>query len=336
VEKSTSPASSHRLSFPFLYVQLESMQCPSPRTQLQPSSIVFRPCVSYKTLRRDDGTSFLVVYRAGPAIYHPEVDDPFFAAHYGPDGFINPDYEATALGCFEQFQYCVPRHGICAPWGPQSQHVPTLVRDLHIDQDVGSLAEMTVFFRGLPFMISTITYLYWRIQPDRTPPLTMSTEWTSTARFNRREQWVTEVETWFKKGILETLLYFQRATQNQLKEFEPSASMDFRRKFSLCGRILFRDGDYTNINWLGLWVTTASLSVICFVSCMLEWIHNTMGTLFKDLASLPGSTLAMLLSIAEMVRRFILNGEWRSLIRSCERQMRLVTGITVPCSVVFN
>ena len=44
-KESTSPASSHRLSL--LHVQLESMQSPSPRTQLQPSSVIFRPCVSY-------------------------------------------------------------------------------------------------------------------------------------------------------------------------------------------------------------------------------------------------------------------------------------------------
>jgi len=33
-----------------LHVQLESMQLLSPRTQLQPSSVIFRPCVSYSNV----------------------------------------------------------------------------------------------------------------------------------------------------------------------------------------------------------------------------------------------------------------------------------------------
>ena len=67
-------------------------------------------------LQRDDGQSFLVVYRAGSA-YCPEmVDDPFFSAHNiaavfpGQESFTTfwADAEATALGCVEQFQLCFP------------------------------------------------------------------------------------------------------------------------------------------------------------------------------------------------------------------------------------
>lgn len=40
---------------------------------------------------------------------------------------------------------------------------------------------------------------------------------------------------------------------------------------SLCGRILFRDGDYTNINWIGLWVTITALLSISVASLAVTW-----------------------------------------------------------------
>ena len=72
-------------------------------------------------LRREDGMPFLVAYPADPTDNINKVDDPFFAAHNPADpghaGVFFPDYEATALGCPEQFQYCIP------------------ISDLHSDRD---------------------------------------------------------------------------------------------------------------------------------------------------------------------------------------------------------
>jgi hypothetical protein len=67
-------------------------------------------------LQRNDSQSFLVVLRAGLSQYTFPVDDPFFSAHnkknvYPDDtntSMYIADYEATALGCIEQFQYCFP------------------------------------------------------------------------------------------------------------------------------------------------------------------------------------------------------------------------------------
>jgi hypothetical protein len=77
-------------------------------------------------LRRKDGESFLIIQRAGRSRSVTKIDDPFFAAHQAVD-FGNevltfpiryiPDYEATALGCFEQFQFCDPDLDICTGWG---------------------------------------------------------------------------------------------------------------------------------------------------------------------------------------------------------------------------
>lgn len=71
-------------------------------------------------LRRDDGQSLLIVYRAGRGIYYSEVDDPYFAAHNvfnlseNSVTYYLPDYESTALGCVSNtssaFPYCRDRY----------------------------------------------------------------------------------------------------------------------------------------------------------------------------------------------------------------------------------
>jgi hypothetical protein len=45
-------------------------------------------------------------------------------------------------------------------------------------------------------------------------------------------------------------------------------------KYSLCDRILFIDADFTNINWIGMWITVVVLLVFCAISygiSLLEW-----------------------------------------------------------------
>jgi hypothetical protein len=79
-------------------------------------------------MTRDDGQSFLVVYRAGRRLFFNMIHDLFFAAHrkaFFPFGshrdvqFSYPDHEATALGCVEQVQYCLPQYSLsnhCTDW----------------------------------------------------------------------------------------------------------------------------------------------------------------------------------------------------------------------------
>ncbi|CAG8970955.1 hypothetical protein HYALB_00000936 [Hymenoscyphus albidus] len=79
-------------------------------------------------LRVEAGMPFLMVYRAGRSVHAVQIDDPLFAAHEADcrtarldditkkPGYC-PNHEATALGCIEQFQYCVPESGFCTSWG---------------------------------------------------------------------------------------------------------------------------------------------------------------------------------------------------------------------------
>lgn len=72
-------------------------------------------------LRRDDGTVFVVGFRAGQSYYNYPVDDPLFSAHDfdEEDEIYYPDYEITALGCVEQYRFCThPKPELCSVWGP--------------------------------------------------------------------------------------------------------------------------------------------------------------------------------------------------------------------------
>jgi hypothetical protein len=75
------------------------------------------------------------------------VDDPFFAAHNevkypGADPSYFPDYEATALGCLEQFQYCIGISNFCTPWKPYAKELLQDIEDMIPTEDTAPRAEL--------------------------------------------------------------------------------------------------------------------------------------------------------------------------------------------------
>jgi len=139
-----------------------------PRFWAGIGDVVENPDLMHRDLHRDDAMSFLVVFRAGASLYFGEIDDPFFAAHNpalseGIEGLSYADHEATALGCFEQFQYCLPTSGFCTPWGTRSEQAQTVSKQLIIERDGVSLAELYVLYRMLPSLSSIFESLAQRI-----------------------------------------------------------------------------------------------------------------------------------------------------------------------------
>ena len=67
------------------------------------------------------------------------------------------------------------------------------------------------------------------------------------------------------KTILQSIIISQSGAQTALVD-RRSLPKSFSGSSSLCDRILFRDGDYTNINWIGFWAVMSALIVICLVS----------------------------------------------------------------------
>jgi len=96
-----------------------------------------------------------------------------------------------------------------------------------------------------------------------------------------REPWVAEVETWFMKSFLSGILTIQDGSLFTVDDLDSSFSPEYIREWKLCGRVLLHDGDFTNINWIGLWVTSAVLTFICLVGNQVHTVHRCLKFLSK-------------------------------------------------------
>jgi len=267
-------------------------------------------------LQRNDGQSFLVVYRAGNTWFPTVVNDPFFAAHVKPTiripGSPNPitsltfypDHEATALGCVEQFQHCFPQSPLpkpCTDWGTYNDSFSAMFNSLAAqfpggfngdispaferwdDQFAWSLKEMLASFNTLLSVFEVHRYLIQRILLHKMVPLTQWGRGPALADYRLfdvdREPWVVEVETWFMKALLGGILTIQDGALFALTTPDSSFSSEYIREWISCGRILFYNGDFTNINWIGFWITIASLTLICLVGNQVSTIHGILKTI---------------------------------------------------------
>lgn len=255
-----------------------------------PSSLTILPHVfnpfdsemQHPDLRTNDSMPFLVIYRAGTSGHIRPSDDPLFSAH-------NPctlrgsvcnhtsycaDQEVTALGCCEKFQFCMGGFG-CTDWGEGSSAAYKLLDDPLIRSDEDIRGDILTLYRMMPAMTSVHRYLGVRsafFQP-MIPLVTRDSSPFDAVESS--EPWATEVETWFMKGIVDAIQFARYGARFPLDEESEKFDMEFRRKYSLCGRILFCHGSYTNINWIGLWVTTGALVLICLISYFVKTIDRT-------------------------------------------------------------
>ncbi|KAN0121755.1 hypothetical protein V8E51_000081 [Hyaloscypha variabilis] len=265
-------------------------------------------------MERNDGQSFLVVYRAGRRFFPTMINDPFFAAYrkaFFPfvarpqDGpFYYPNHEATALGCVEQFQYCLPQShqsDYCTDWGTCNKAFSAIYDYLAAQfpggfnghaspafehwngQIAWSLKEMLVLYKSVCSSFAVQRYLRDRTLFLQTVPLI---KWGLSVEDYRwfevdREPWVAEVETWFMKSFLSGILTIQDGSLFTVDDLDSSFSPEYIREWKLCGRVLLHDGDFTNINWIGLWVTSAVLTFICLVGNQVHTVHRCLKFLSK-------------------------------------------------------
>jgi hypothetical protein len=242
------------------------------------------PQVFHSDLSRSDAMPFLVIYRAGGAKNHFPEDDAFFAAHtkrLDDNGTFYADLEATALGCTEQFQFCLTGPDNCTAWGQGSNPVYELARHPDIQRDEAALGDIYTLFRIFPALFSVYGYLAIRVTFLKMIPLTTINYWHRG--YSSQERWVTEVETWFAKGILDAILLARSGAEFPLDNGSDKWEPQFRKKHSLCGRILFRNEGYTNINWVGVWVLASILMFIFLTSFLVERIHQSGAKLCKHL-----------------------------------------------------
>jgi hypothetical protein len=263
------------------------------------------PLILNDFLQRNDSQSFLVILRAGLSQYSGTVDDPFFSSHNKenlyPDQPERPvyiaDYEATALGCIEQFKYCFLPSSLsmpCTDWGARDHEFSAILNylvfhytgqfndDAHsllehtTDQNLLSVNEMLNLFKLVPARFAIYDYLASRILINKMIPLKRPKRVVEYNRWldDNKEQWIVEVETWFMKALLSGILAIQDGALYSLLDPDPGFSDAYLREWKLCGRILFHSPDFTNINWLGLWTTIIAATVIVLVGGLVNMIPD--------------------------------------------------------------
>jgi hypothetical protein len=80
------------------------------------------------------------------------------------------------------------------------------------------------------------------------------------------------------------------------------------REWKLCGRVLFHNGGFTNINWIGLWVTAASLTLICLIGNQVHTIHRGLKLLSRRMKG----EISRLRKIPEAIRNLRRPATWFS------------------------
>jgi hypothetical protein len=254
------------------------------------SSLTILPHVFYNfdsemqhpSLRTNDSLPFMILYRAGSSYHRNPSDDPLFSAHNpcpaNEPGFNRTGYcadrEVTALGCSEKFQYCLGSLA-CTDWGRQSSGAYSLLNGSLAQSNEDIRGDILTIYRMMPAMTSVHEYLGLRSTLVRSMIPLVTRDSDPIDPTDNSEPWVTEVETWFLKGAIDAIQFARYGARFPLDKETENFDEDFRRKYSLCGRILFRHGSYTNLSWIGVWITISISFLICLSSYHLEIIADS-------------------------------------------------------------
>ncbi|CAG8970956.1 hypothetical protein HYALB_00000937 [Hymenoscyphus albidus] len=133
-------------------------------------------------------------------------------------------------------------------------------------------------------------------------PLTQKLPWSPNGPrngglLNTKDQWVTEVENIFLKGMLETILLLRQAARRDImRDVEPSQYQELYAetlsqsgdKYTACPRILLRDSDHTKIHWIKFWITIVLLCLLCVSSYQISLLEQSTRNGFKQLLRYSG------------------------------------------------
>ncbi|KAH6997315.1 hypothetical protein EDB80DRAFT_688666 [Ilyonectria destructans] len=247
-------------------------------------------------LRREDGHPFLIVYRAGHEMYRNESDDPLFSAHYfldyDDDGVYASDFEATGLGCVEQFRFCALELQHCTDWGPGAIKEIEMIDFLETQDyfNLSHLTELDYLFTQIRNWVSVFEYLAPRTQWFNAVPLRTQYKLYDVTNLGREsgDQWTKEVKTWFDKANLRAIIDARYSARLHTPILWRLVEEPYTETNTLCGKILFRHPDYTNIYWVGFWAAFSGLMLVWVVStciaqastitnsfhCVGQWIRR--------------------------------------------------------------
>jgi hypothetical protein len=243
--------------------------------------------------------TFVLVLKMGTSMYPSPrpIDDPLFAAHMPKqdwESYWVPDREATGIGCVEQNQVCItlPTGIKCYPWTKSIKDLPTeLFVDVKRFYSNDTLDEyVRVFFRNQQSHFDQNglqRFLRRQITLQNPPLLIRSTlmapqRYSSVSGIDTEKQWISELAALFAKFMYWQKLETRRIIQNTIDHRNGTpASGSYLEPLSLCDMILLTDGDFTNISWIGMWVTLAVLIAVCSISCKVvfeEWKSQNKDT----------------------------------------------------------
>jgi hypothetical protein len=270
----------------------------------------------HQHIRRDDGHSFLIVNIAGRVSYDRPLNDSFFAAHTTLEGQVRydnislyfPHREATTLACVDQYEFCIPDHGneaICSGWVKGENIFARMLVLLMVrfniefkdDDDLQrSIVPILQTIEGQSILMDAVTML-----PSAIAAVSLH---QSMALRNRMipasgllrdqfrpyrleytdDQWALEVETWFAKAIIDSIFRVKAGAKvsfggNISSLFTDILGSQIQREWSICGRILFRNAGYTNINVIGFCLALASIATVSGASYDASQTYNVVSSM---------------------------------------------------------
>ncbi|PMD42921.1 hypothetical protein L207DRAFT_526152 [Hyaloscypha variabilis F] len=218
-------------------------------------------------LQRDDGVVFIVMLRAGRSLYNMSapIEDPFYAAHntYPDTNLLIPDYEATALGCVEQYKLCWNnKTSPCTNWGRFQVAVVEMMAVARAAGDIDMLYDLGFVYGALTTMGSVHRYLLQRVGTQVLISSLFRDNFV-VSLLDYKEQWILEVQAWFTTAFLNAryaLLQIVRQVGSKRTGDEAEQIL------KICHSVLFQNNDYININFISLLACIVVLLLVCAFS----------------------------------------------------------------------
>jgi hypothetical protein len=115
------------------------------------------------------------------------------------------------------------------------------------------------------------------------------------------EQWTLEVETWFMKAIVDSILRVRLYAKYDTTDLNSSLALMYRKfygdrildEWPTCGRVLFQNSNYTNINWYGFCAVLGALFLICILSLIEERLVDVVFASLRIIKHPSGAAAAV-------------------------------------------
>ncbi|EPS44818.1 hypothetical protein H072_1190 [Dactylellina haptotyla CBS 200.50] len=245
----------------------------------------------HPAIRIYDATVTIVVYLARKyQAYGIPLNDPVFSAHIKEKASrYHPDFEATAIGCVEQFQTCYRTHGqrVYLPWGKWDDWEKSFELHLkflkeHGEDNLNQCPLSINWFPEILKLLSVSQHIDWNSQfsSHLIPWEVKNLSSIASPGYSQRTTiWTDEVISWFlKRSWYAKYLIKKTVTDGAGRIYNGVGDKDYAQRLQLqdeaykkgeqrswCPEILIQNDEYININFQGFMIT---LGVVYFILLM--------------------------------------------------------------------